>query len=483
METSRRFAKNLAANYVQKIARSGIQVITMAIVARYLAPPSFGRYAYILAFLTIAEVTSGLGVPMILCREIAKDRTRAPVLIGAGLTLQFSLCIITLTALTLGFFVFTPSTNVFLAVLICAVSEVFEFLGRFFWSVYQGFEKMGYGTVQTFVSQVVRLLATIVAVHLDYGLHGVFGAMALGDFAGALFGYISASQVFARPQFTGTKTLVKYLWRESYPLAIRGVFRKFNYRVGTLLLAPLRSALDVGLFSGARNSTLHLIFISEASSQAVFPILSRFSSNSTASFNRAYQSGLKISMLLGLPLAVFLTVYSDQAVRLLLGKKYLESAVVMTILGWSLVPLFVDGFLQRVMVAGGKQGFNSFSMALGLVANTVLCLALIPNFGYRGAGIAALIGEVVPACLDLYFVRKYFGLRVEISVILKPLAAALTVYAVLSLLPVLNMFVGAALVVVVYGVSLLLIGALSVEEMNIVKQLLWGRQVAGAKTN
>ena len=113
------------------------------------------------------------------------------------------------------------------------------------------------------------------------------------------------------------------------------------------------------MFNGAHKIILNLVFVSEASSQAIFPILSRFSVSSKSSLERAFQKVLKFSLLIGLPLAIFLSTFSEEIVVLILGSKFVDSAPVLSILGWSLVPLFMAGFTQRILVAENRQGLTT----------------------------------------------------------------------------------------------------------------------------
>lgn len=482
MKTIKTFVKNSIANYGQKIIRTCVGLVTIGIIARYLSPDMFGQYAYILAFLTISEVTSGMGVPVILCREVAQDKAKAPVLIAAGLTLQFLLSITTIGILSLTFYFVAPSAGLFWAAMICAFAEILRFLERFFWAVYQAFEKMGYGTLQTSVSQTLRLIVTIVAVKNDLGLHGLFGALLLSHLGGVVFGYNAVCRLFARPEFRDVKSLSKFLLKESYPLAIRGVFRKLNYRAGTLILAGLRTDFEVGMFNGAHKIIMNLLFISEASSQAIFPILSRFTVSSQDYLKIAFEKVLKFSLLIGLPLAIYLSRFSEGTISVILGSKYLESASVLRVLGWALVPLFMAGFTQRILVAGNRQGLTSIAMAAALIVNLVLNFTFIPKMGYMGAGIATTVSEIVPLVLNLYFAWKYLNLSIPISVILKPLLAGMVTCGVLVILPDMNMLLGAFVEMVVYTGVVCAVGTFTREEIGAVKDLLRRAASANAMT-
>jgi PST family polysaccharide transporter len=209
MGTGKRFIKNSFANYGQKIIRSGIGILTIGMIARHLGPEAFGQYAYILAFVTISEVTAGMGVPMIFCREVAKDKAKAPQFLAAGLVLQSVLSVVTLGIVSIVFYALAPSKHIFYVALICVVAELFKFLGRFFWAVYQAYERMGFGTLQTFITQILYLLLVVVAIAYDVGLKGIFGALLGAHLTGCVFAYVLVTRLFARPEYTEVKGLSK----------------------------------------------------------------------------------------------------------------------------------------------------------------------------------------------------------------------------------------------------------------------------------
>jgi O-antigen/teichoic acid export membrane protein len=474
MGTGKRFIKNSFANYGQKIIRSGIGILTIGMIARHLGPDAFGQYAYILAFVTISEVTAGMGVPMIFCREVAKDRAKAPQFLAAGLILQSVLSVVTLGIVSIVFYAIAPSKHIFYVALICVVAELFKFLGRFFWAVYQAYERMGFGTLQTFITQTLYLLLVVVAIAYDVGLKGIFGALLGAHLTGCVFAYVVVTRLFARPEYSEVKGLSKFLFKEAYPLAIRGMFRKFNLRAGILILAAMRTKFDVGMFSGPHKIILNLMFIGEASSQALFPVLSRLKeeSGSSLTLRLAYEKSLKFALVLGLSLAIFLSTFSDSIVVLVFGKQYVQAAPALGILAWCIVPLFLTSFLEKTLVAGDKQFLTTVGMGVALGVNVLLNFLLIPQMGYKGSCIAALVAEMAPVCFGVYFILKHFRLKVFLPDIIKPLLAGLVTYGILSMFNGVHFLLGGVIEVGIYGGILFAIRTFTQDEISFFKQVL-----------
>ena len=76
----------------------------------------------------------------------------------------------------------------------------------------------------------------------------------------------------------------------------------------------------------------------------------------------------------------------------------------------------VSGILQGV----GKQNIPVINMCIGIVIKIAVTYFLvgIPSLNIKGAGIGTLLTYIIVAGLDLYFTRKYTGIRFDISLTL-----------------------------------------------------------------
>jgi len=464
--------KNTIANYSQKVIRTGIGLVCIGIIARYLDPNGFGQYTYIVALMTLSEITAGMGISMILCREINRKKAEASSLLGASLVLELVLSVTTIGFLGLVVWFIVPTINVFYAAILCGMAEILKLLGRLFWSVYQAYERMVFGTIQAFVSQGLYLTLLMIVVNFDLKLHGIFGALLVAHLGGCIFGYVVVRQIFIKPKFTNMRKRCLFFLREVLPLAIRGVFSKLNYRAGTLLLAAMKTNVAVAMFSGPYRIILHAMFIGEGSSQAVFPIFSRLKASSDITFNHAYEKSGKFALVICLPIAILMSCFSETIVVLVLGSQYLASAPVLQVLGWALVPVSLFNFAEKALVADNKQYLTVVATSAALLTNVMLNLILIPGFSYIGAGVACLASDVVAACLGSYFVLKKLGVRMPLVDIIKPLAAGLVTYVVLSLLGDISLILGGIIGLGLYIVLLLAIRTFTSEEVVFLQQLL-----------
>jgi O-antigen/teichoic acid export membrane protein len=101
--------------------------------------------------------------------------------------------------------------------------------------------------------------------------------------------------------------------------------------------------------------------------------------------------------------ALSATLFADPVIRLLYGALYLQSASILTVHIWS--GLFVSlGLASGSWIMAEKRvRLNLYRNLSGLIANIILNLLLIPEFGALGAAYATLFSLIVAYMLfDLF---------------------------------------------------------------------------------
>lgn len=474
MKTAITIIKNSIANYSRTIYRVGIGFVTIGILARYLNPDTFGQYAYIVALIAIFKLMPGMGVSVILAREIARDKEKAPFLFASALVLQSVLSIITFVIIGIIFYFIAPSKEVFYAAIICATAMIIENWKMLFSSIYQAFEKMAFDTIQTFITETLYLISLVVITRMDLGFLAIFWTLLLAESGGAVFGSIVIIKRFTWPQFKRVRSLCRFLFKEAFPIGIKGILRKLNFRIDTLILAALKSNVEVGIFHGSYKIVQNLTFITDAAAQAMFPVFSRYGVSSKTSLDLAYQKSLKFVLLIAIPIAIFLSYYSKPVIMLVLGHKYIESANVLQILGWALALMFITNLMEKMLIAGNKQYLTTITIFISLGVNILLDLLLIPKMSYIGASIATLFSEIVVLSLSFYFISESLGFSIDIRSTLKLLFAGLLTYAFLWLFKDISVFIGGLVEILIYVAILIAIRTFSEEEIYLFKQLLRG---------
>ena len=472
MRVIRTVIKNAVANYGKMIYRSATALVIIGIVARYLGPITFGKYAFVIVLAEVINVLGSMGMPSISVREVARDKGKTPIILTSGIILQIILSLLVMLIMVIVFNLVVGSRELIYGAYICGIAMILDIWGKFFAAFSQAYEKMEYNTYQTLIGQSIHVILIIFVAAGDFGLIGIFTALLLARLTSAIFGCYIVFKKFARPEATVNRTSLTFLIKEAYPVGIKRILRKINLRVGTLLLAAIKSKYEVGLFHAVYKIVQSLMFITESVSDAVFPVLSKLSGSSKSSLDLAYEKSFKFVLLMGLPLAVFLTCFSKPIIILILGHEYIEASPILQIFGWVLAFMFLNFFMERMLISGNRQHLMATLTAIALVINILLALALIPGMSYMGAAIATLISEVVLFVLSFYFVSRYISSFVLSQVIPKPIIAGLGTFCFAIIFQDLNAVAGGFLVISVYIIILLAVKTFTPDEVDILRRVL-----------
>jgi O-antigen/teichoic acid export membrane protein len=307
-------------------------------------------------------------------------------------------------------------------------------------------------------------------IHLDFGLHGIFGALLLSHFARVLSGMAMTSRKFFKPQPSWNLSLCLYVLKEAYPIGINRILRKTSFRIDTVLIKMMRTASEVGIFHGAYRIILVLTLIPQSINQALFPMISRLAVESQNSLSQLLERIVKILLIMVIPLVASLILLSEDVILLVLGESFrtATSALMVLSLVWGI--MFFNDLFVRSLNASNRQSLGTKAVAVCLVVNVIADIFLIYAFGYFGAVIATLLGEMSLFLGAYYFVSRNVAKISWGKVVLKPLFAGIVMAAVMfGLNPisrVLALLVGTA----TFFLGIILSKSLDQEEMKIIRE-------------
>lgn len=320
---------------------------------------------------------------------------------------------------------------------------------------FQGMQRM----TPTAVSQIVEAFVRVIfGIGLCYYLTGAFGQPegAGGASSGALFGAIGALSflVFAyivfMKDFKGvmgrqgvsfpkesTKSILKRLAQIAVPVTMTsaivslfGIINSFTY-VSRLHLAGIDSYLatvmwgDYGLAQTMINVPLTF---STAMSITLVPAISEsFALKSKIGIKHKTELGLRVILLIALPCAVGLSVFSEQIFTLLFPNSIYGGSI-LRFFAFSAVLIMFANTLQSIL-----QGVDQFNLPLrhlipGLAVNLACNFIFVPmpSINIYGLVISNIAAYSVVCFLNYRSVRRITGVRIHLGqTVVKPAAASL----------------------------------------------------------
>lgn len=178
-------------------------------------------------------------------------------------------------------------------------------------------------------------------------------------------------------------------------------------RLDQLLMTPLASAYELGLYAVAVSISEVVLVFNSAVREVIFSIESE-----EPDIDRLGRAS-RISTLLTTAAAILVGIIGIWGLPWLFGAEFTPGVPVMEILLLA-VALGNPGSIAGAGIsARGRPGLRSWSLAAAFLVNLVLVLILVPPFGAIGAAWATVVGNCVAGYLNIIWLRVFFQVPIS----------------------------------------------------------------------
>jgi O-antigen/teichoic acid export membrane protein len=468
-----RIAKNTGVIVGGDLLNRVLSLLGVVVLARYLGSSGYGEYSLVLAYVSFFPILSELGIGQILFREMSRDEEKRGIYVGNALFLQMFLSILSflLAVSLIRFLDYSPSLTGLiylysLTLLFTAFSPLLVVFGVHL--------RMEYPTFVNLFNRFLSLLIILTVAFTGRGLRELFLLLVLAGALATLLNIRFALR-FIRPRFHLRPPLMRFLLRESWPVALSGLLVTAYLRVGYILLSKMEGEAALGYYAAATNLVEPFLILPIALSASLFPFLSRWAFTSRERYTQTYELTFKYTSLLFVPLAVGITLSATPVIRLVYGSDFLPAVPALQILVWAEVFMIMYFITSKVLLSANRQRMDLLFTAVMAVSNLSLNLLLIPRYGIVGAAIAALASYASGPIAALFLPpSRPFALSLFRSMV-RPLIASTLIVFSFFLLPhrsLLSLMLGGLL----YTGAIYAIGGLTKKDID-----LWKRMIPGSK--
>ncbi|HEX9075276.1 MAG TPA: oligosaccharide flippase family protein, partial [Anaerolineae bacterium] len=489
----RRFYRADEGSQVQVVAKNSLlpmgtsllmKVMDLAFALfslRVLGPTGTGRYAWAVGLWLFANTITDFGLGILLTREVSRDRTLANRYLTNSLILRVALWAISLipfgllAAIYMAFFNVTADTAFALGLLLIGILP--STLSASLAFLFNAYERFEYRVAVDVMTRIVSITLGVIALLLGYGYVGLAAVSILTNlFTLAAFYLLVRTTLFV-PRLEIDRGLVRWMFLESYPLMLNNLLSSLFFRIDAMILLPLKGDTVLGYYSTAYKFIEALNFIPSNFTLAIFPALSRLAASAKDAMLRAYVLSLKILLWISLPITVGTIFVSRELIQIFGGDAYLpHSAIALQVLIWFLPFSFINSVTHYVLIALGQQRFLTKAFILGVVFNVAANLVAIPPLGYVGAALVTILSEIVLLIPFYYSVRRNLASIPFWSLAWRPaLASGIMGLGLWWMLMQVGIWIAVPLAGVLYGVTLIALGALGEDERALLRRLVPAR--------
>jgi len=417
----RHLAVGATGTMALNVATLVLNFATTLVLSHLLGVDGYGAYAFALAWALVLTSVAGLGLAPLVIRQVASSHATREWAVLRGM-LRWSNVLVLVAGLAtaavagiVGFVFFRDDGELlrpFLVGLLLVVPLSLTMLRQ---AAMQGIGRVILGrTPESLVAPGLFLvLVAVVGVAMDdrfssgwaIALQVLATMVAFAVGAVLLVGSLPRDARAAEPEVHAES------WRRSaLPLFALGVLLAASTQIGTIVVGAIGDPADAGVYSVAARLTAFIGFVMLAATYPLMPLVARLhAQQDDARMHSVVAGSARTIFLLSLPIAVAVIVLAAPLLRLFGAEFDTGSDAVRILAVGELVKAFI-GLSGLVLVMTGHEARLTRAVALGVGANVVLALALVPLLGVEGAAIAAAVGMVSTQVLLEIDVRRRAGL-------------------------------------------------------------------------
>lgn len=403
--------RNFIFNSILTVSNYIFPFILYPYVARVLGVENIGAVNYVNSMIDYSIIFSTLGLTIVGVRQISKagaDRRKRDAVFSALFTLCLFFTVVTsaaLVTLTYTLAKFQPYRPLLLIGLIKLWGNLFLIN----W-LYQGLEDFKFITIRTILVKMAYVASVFIFIHRasDYTHYFLLLCMMYAVNA-AVNCYVARRYVSFKPSWQQMKTELRPLSMMGLYLMLNSMYLNFN----VIYLGWKCGDTEVGYYTTTTKIFQIILALYTAYSTVVMPracaLLEGGKIDEFKGIIRQSSAGL---MMIAVPAALFMMIFTEPAVVLFVGPQYLGSITPMRIV---MPLLFIIGYEQilimQILTPLARDRQILTNAAIGAATGLTLNLLLVPHLQAVGSAIVWVCAETAVLISAQRFVSRDIELR------------------------------------------------------------------------
>ena len=465
--------KNTSWLLISQIITSVFGFVWIVLLARYLGVSDFGIMNFAMSLTLIMSIFIDLGITLYTTRDLSRYPNLAEKYIGNAIPLKAFLSFITFIATLAILYISNFNLLTTEIVLLFLINTAFLTMGDLFKGVFQAFAKQKYQSFGIIINSSLILIGTFLLIYFNLGLVFVALAYISGSAISLIYLYIKLRDKIIIPKFELDFSFWKQSIKKSIPFGITIIFTTIFYLIDTVMLSFMSGSFAVGIYSSAYKiitvfTTLYTVY-----TFVVFPLMSKFYKDSENLLRISYEKSVKYLIMMMLPIAIGLTIYSHYVVTLIFGNEYLLSGDVLRILIWNVLFLMVNGASTSLLNSSNNEVAVTKINGIACLTNVILNLILIYYLSYIGASIATVItGFLICIFMSYIIIRGKYKPNISLIYDIVKISISGLIFGVIIFLANLNFWIAIPVGIVIYLIALFLTKSLDSTDKAILREII-----------
>lgn len=406
----------------------------MAGLGRYLGDAGLGILFLGYSFTGLFAVLANFGLAPYVTREVARAPASTRDLLWNALAVTAALWLLSfgLIQVVIWLLGYPPETAQVLRIF--AGTMGLQAATAVLTGIFSGLGQLGHTSLGTSIEKVFVALAGLTALAFGAGVVQVAWVVLAGAALGLLWQLGALlRQVRARPRLD--LRLSRRLLLGGAPFVLQIMLAKVYWHIDAVMLSRMADEAVVGWYGAAYRLYETLGFLPNiVAVMIMMPILSRLSVVSHDAMRTAFEKGLTVLLVLGIPIAVGMIVLAEPILLFIYERPEFAAATpILQLLGLGTLVLYVNMAVGWALVSLERERKMALVSGSAVLLNVSLNLLMIPAWQHVGAAAATVITEVFIGAGYLLLLPRWLLPRASLAVAARSaLAAAVMAAAILA---------------------------------------------------
>ncbi|MDB5188982.1 MAG: polysaccharide biosynthesis protein [Candidatus Nomurabacteria bacterium] len=452
--TKQTVAKNTVWLFLGEILGRILKLVVIVFATRVLGVNGWGAFSYALAFVSVFYVFGDIGINTFITKELSQGGEEKYQYLTASLVLKLGLLLL---SLVVSLFLIPHLGTVPLSlkiVLALALLNFSDSLREFVLSINRALERM---EREAFIKILINAITTILGIILLIA-HPSPLSLAVAYATGSIIGSIAAIWIIAGDlkniQWKFSTKTIRVVVDFAWPFVATTLFSVVIANIDTIMLGQMKSVTEVGLYAAAERIVQFLAIIPIFVGLSTFPLMAKNKEDPIAS-KRIFEKIMTIILALAFPIAIGGMLLSGAIMTTVFGASYTTGSTVLIILMISAFVDFPNLILSNAIFARNLQKKFIIATAIGVCANVLLNLYLIPRYGAVGAALSTVGSQLFIMIINWQMLKSFFSFSV-VPKLGKIIVANILIAGVIILCSALSMYFIITIVIAVLLYMLIL---------------------------
>jgi O-antigen/teichoic acid export membrane protein len=405
LSTPRKIAFNVIIASISKVLNTGLALVGLMLITRYLGPEKFGLYIIALAFSGLFNSLGDWGIYQTATRKISRPKADEKAIIGNVMALRIALSFFLSPSLPIVIY-FLPYTFELKIALILIL------LGYIFYSFYQVliglFQKrliMYKITLVELLGKLLQVVIVLLTIKLDLGFKFIVIGITASLLSNSIIIYFLTRRFITIKLNFDLKKWKKFL-QESWPIGLSVIVTFIYFRADSILLKTLQGNTDVGIYGAAYKVLENITFFPGMIIGLLMPMLSYYIFKDRKKFKQIVNENFKLFTILIMPLIIIVMFFAEDIISVVAGNEFAASATILRIVIFALAFIFFGMLFGNILLVAKLQKQQLVALSICAIFNVSANLIFIPKYSYFATAYVSVATEFLVVVLSAYIVYK-----------------------------------------------------------------------------